>query len=109
MKTLRLILTFYKSFALLSLLLTSTCLFIIYKYGNNGIHILQVLFWFKLGTLGLIFYYINNYKKKEFYYYKNLGISKQKLWIPILFFDFSLFLVSAIILAAKLHETLPRS
>ncbi len=109
MKTLRLILTFYKSFALFSLLLTLTCLFIIYEYGKNGIYILQALFWFKLVTLGLIYYYIDSYKKAESYYYKNLGISKQKLWIPILIFDFSFFLISAIILAAKLHETLPRS
>lgn len=109
MKTLRLILTFYKSFALVSLLLTLTCLYIIYGYGKNGIYILQYLFWFKLVTIGIIYYYINSYKNAEFYYYKNLGVSKQKLWIPILFFDISFFLISAIILAAKLHETLPRS
>ncbi len=109
MKTLRLIVTFYKSFAFLSSLLTLICLFLIYQYGENGIHILQILFWFKLITLGSIFYFINSYKKAEFYYYKNLGISKLQLWIPVLIFDFSLFLFSAILLATKLHDTLPRS
>ncbi|PKP17417.1 MAG: hypothetical protein CVU05_15575 [Bacteroidetes bacterium HGW-Bacteroidetes-21] len=81
----------------------------IYGYGKNWVSVLQVLFWFKLATLALIFYYINSYKKNEFYYYKNLGISKHKLWIPILVFDFSVFLISVIILAIKLHETFPRS
>lgn len=109
MKTLRLILTFYKSFALTSLLLTLVCLYFIIEYGQNGIHILQYLFWFKLLSMAAIYYFVDSYKEAEFYYYKNLGLTKQKLWIPILIFDFSIFLISAIILAADLHETLPRS
>ena len=68
---------------------------------SNGIKTFQVLFWFKIFTLGLIFYYINSYKKKELYYYKNLGISKLKLWLPILIFDFLIFLISMIIIAKK--------
>lgn len=109
MKTFRLILTFYKSFAALSMMLTLTCLFILFEYGFNGIYILQTLFWFKLITLGLIFYFTNSYKKSEYYYYKNLGISKQKLWIPILIFDLSIFILSALLLAIKLHEAQPGS
>ena len=31
--------------------------------------------------------FINIYKKNQFYYYKNLGISKKTLWIPILTFE----------------------
>lgn len=104
MKTLRLILTFYKSFAFLSLLLTLISLYTIYYSGKNWIYFMQIMFWFKLGTLGLIVYSIDSYKKAESYYYKNLGISKRKLWIPILIFDFSFFLILVIILAVKLHE-----
>ncbi|HEY3371096.1 MAG TPA: hypothetical protein VGK10_09630 [Prolixibacteraceae bacterium] len=106
MTTLRSILTFYKSFAFTSFLLTAICLVIIY---THGISTFQALFWFKISTLGLFYYSINSYKINELYYYKNLGISKRKLWIPILVFDFLFFLISMIITASNLHETLPGS
>lgn len=106
MKTLRLILTFYKSFVLTSSLFTFTCLFTLY---SNGISAFQLLFWFKIFTLGLIFYYINSYKRNELYYYKNLGLSKLKLWLPILIFDFLVFLILMILIAINIHEALPRS
>lgn len=105
MKTFRLILTFYKSFALASLLMTLACLGILYGAGKDGIHMLQAIFWFKVFTLGFIVYYINSYKRKEIYYYKNLGVSKNRLWIPILIFDFTLLLIFMIIIASRLNET----
>ena len=105
MKTLRLILTFYKSFAFISFFITFICLAILYGFGAKGIHVIQPLFWFKIGTLAIIVYSVNVYKKNEFYYYKNLGISKLKLWIPIVTFDFLFFLITLIILASNLHET----
>jgi len=106
MTTLRSILTFYKSFAFTSLLLTVICLKIVVTYG---ISTFQALFWFKIISLGLIFYYINSYKKNELYYYKNLGISKLKLWLPILIFDFFFFFITMIITAQTIHDTLPGS
>jgi hypothetical protein len=42
----------------------------------------------------VIFYIINTYKKKEFYYYLNIGISKRKLWGLTILFDFLLFLIA---------------
>ena len=113
MKALRLILTFYKSFAFLSFLITFICLGLLSGFilvvGPKGISFIQTLFWFKIFTLAVIVYFINVYKKNEFYYYKNLGISKFMLWIPILIFDFLFFLISMVILAAYLHDTLPGS
>lgn len=109
MKTIRLILTFYKSFAFLSFLVTFICLGLLYGFGINGIYMVQALFWFKIFTLAIIVYSTSVFKKKEFYYYKNLGISKQTLWIPILFFDFLFFLIAIIVLASNLHETQPGS
>lgn len=109
MKTIRLILTFYKSIAFVSFLITFTCLVLLYGSGPDGISIIQPLFWFKIITLAITVYYINIYKKNEFYYYKNLGISKFTLWIPILIFDFLFFLITIIILASNLHETLSGS
>jgi|SaaInlStandDraft_4_1057021.scaffolds.fasta_scaffold91655_1 hypothetical protein len=109
MKTIRLILTFYKSFAFISLLITCTCLGLLYGFGAKGIYMIQALFWFKIITLALTVYFVNIYKKNQFYYYKNLGLSRLIIWIPIIVFDFLLFLIPSIILASHLHETLPGS
>jgi len=89
MRAIRLILTFYSSFALASSMITLSCISIIYTWGINSF---TALFWFKIITLGLIFYYINSSKRDEFYYYKNLGFTKMHLWIPTLLLDFILFL-----------------
>ncbi|MEO5594225.1 MAG: hypothetical protein ABIR15_21580 [Chitinophagaceae bacterium] len=88
-KTIRLIITFYKSFFLAASLITACCLVLFYEYGLS---IFAVLFWLKAITLGITFYFINSYKNKEYYYYQNLGISKALLWTTTLIFDFALFI-----------------
>ncbi|MBE9468063.1 MAG: hypothetical protein IMY72_07050 [Bacteroidetes bacterium] len=90
MRTLRLIGTFYKSYVIASSIITISCMRLIYMYG---IDIFTVLFWFKIVTLGIIVYYINNYKKNEFYYYQSLGLSKLFLWISTIIIDLSLFII----------------
>jgi len=100
MKTLRLTLTFYKSFLFVSLLITLSCMSVI---ATNGMQAFVAVFWFKIITLGLIVFFINNYKRNEFYYYKNLGLSKFRLWLSILLFDFILFIM-LLIIAANIHE-----
>jgi len=107
LKTIRLIISFYKSFAFTSNLITIVCIGLILYYGEKGIHILQPLIWFKLFTLFTIVYVINSYKRNEFYYYRNLGLSKLKLWIPILSFDFVIFLISVIMIAKAAYEAHP--
>ena len=67
MNTVRLIMTFYKSFAFLSFIITYVCLGLIYGLGKNGIHMIQVFFWFKIYTLAVILYFTNVYKKNEIY------------------------------------------
>ncbi len=109
MKQLRLILFFYKSYAFTSCAITLICMALLYGFGKNGIHMIQAFFWFKIFTLAIIVYATNSYKKNQFYYYKNLGMSKVKLWLPTLIFDFLVFLILTIILAIKIHDTLPRS
>lgn len=106
-KKIRLLITFYKSFTLTNFLITFICLGILYGFGAKGIYMIQALFWFKMITLAITFYAINEYKKNEFYYYKNLGISKLNLWLPILIFDFLFFLIALITLASYLHDPLP--
>jgi len=61
---------------------------IFWKYGFS---VFSGLFWLKIATLGLTYYFINSYKNKEYYYYQNLGISKALLWAVTLTVDFALF------------------
>ena len=61
-RTIRLLLSFYRSFFFLNTLIT------------------------------LVFFYIRSYKHKEFYYYQNLGLSRGLLWTTTFCFDFALFL-----------------
>ena len=88
-KTIRLIWTFYRSFIFASLVVNVCCLSIFWKYGFS---VFSGLFWVKIATLGLTYYFINDYKSKEFYYYQNLGVSKMLLWVITLTFDFALFI-----------------
>jgi hypothetical protein len=90
MRAIRLIFTFYKSFAFASLLITMACVSIIYK---SGISAFTVLFWFKIVTLGLIFAYLHSFKKDVYYYFINLGLTRKHLWVASLSFDFLLFLI----------------
>jgi hypothetical protein len=91
-KTIGLIWAFYKNFLLLSTIITACCIMLFWEYGFS---IFNMLFWFKLGTLAITYYFINDYKKKEYYYYQNLGVSKVLLWTTTLSFDFilSMFLI----------------
>jgi len=88
-KIIRLIATFYKSFLFASLVVTAICLRLFWKYGFG---IFTAIFWLKIVTLVLTYYFINSHKSKEYYYYLNLGVSKLLLWATILTFDFAFFL-----------------
>jgi len=105
MLKIRLILTFYKSFAFASNLISLVCIVLIYGFGKNGIYLIQPFFWFKIFTLAAIVFFVHSYKNNEYYYYRNLGLSKLNLWLPILVFDFILFLVSMITVASINYET----
>lgn len=73
----------------------------IITYTNES-SVISTLFWFKVLTSGLFYYYVNTYKANEYYYYKNLGLSKLQLWISSITIDFIIFFVLlAIILNIK--------
>ena len=88
-KTIQLIFTFYKKFLLASIIITSCCGILFWEYGLS---IFRALFWVKLCTLAITFYFINTYKAREYYYYHNLHLSKALLWCSILITDFLLFI-----------------
>lgn len=90
LKRLRLILTFYSNFFFASLLINAGCLLAFYRYG---LETFTAIFWVKAIAMAVIFYYVKNYKEKEFYYYQNLGVSKTMLWAASLSADFILFIL----------------
>lgn len=90
----RLIWTFYKNFLLLSVIITGFCLRAFWMYGFAAFF---GIFWCKVLTLALTYYFINTKKKNEYYYYQNLGVSKTLLWTVTISFDFVLFLLFIIL------------
>lgn len=90
-KSIKLLLTFYSSYFQATFLITACCMLLTWLYG---LEVFFILFLFKLTTLGLIYCFMNEYKKKEYYYYQNLGISKLFLWVGSLSLDLALFIVS---------------
>ena len=100
MRTFRAILSFYSSFAFVGFVLTAACLGTLY---TTGLAMFTLLFWLKVGTMWIIYYFVDHNKRKEYYYFDNLGISKSTLWIPALAFDFLLFIVSTVILMLKMN------
>lgn len=96
-KYLRLLMTFYSSFFPATLLISVACASLFAYLGMSSI---TVLFWFKVFTLGIVVYYISNYKSKEFLYYQNLGIAISFLWIVTMLLEFIIFAL-LFILSAK--------
>jgi hypothetical protein len=96
-RTIRLLLTFYRGFFIPGFLITLTCGVLFREYGWS---ILSTLFWLKLGSMTLVFFFIRTYKSREFIYYQNLGLSRTFLWTSTLLFDFVLYLL----LLSLIHE-----
>jgi lipopolysaccharide export system ATP-binding protein len=88
--TIKLVLTFYKSFFIASFLITLLCCLLFLEFGPA---ILLPLHWLKLSAIAIIFFYIRTYKNKEFYYYQNLGLSKTFLWSLTLSLDLALYVL----------------
>ncbi len=94
-RIIRSVYTFYKNFFLLSFLITLVCLAVIVK---SEFSFFQIMFWFKLGVNAMIYYFISDYKQKEFYYYQNLGVSRTVLWASTAIIDMTVFLGSCLLI-----------
>ncbi|EHQ27171.1 hypothetical protein Mucpa_3067 [Mucilaginibacter paludis DSM 18603] len=98
MHSLKLIGRFYQDIFLANFLVTLSCIGLAFFYDNLAHKIFPMLFWFKVVALFMIFYLAIHNKKRELYYYQNLGISKQKLLVATSVFDmivsFSLFITA---------------
>jgi len=100
-KIIRSLYTFYLNHFLIGFILSFCCAYIYNVYGCNY-KTLPFLFWFKVITMSIIWYAVKTNKRKEFFYYQNLGISKTLLWTVTLGIDFILF-VSMLILTFNMR------
>jgi hypothetical protein len=89
-KAFRAIFTFYLNHFFTGLCLT---LCSIWLFDVFGIAALTIICWFKGITMAIIYFVVSDYRKKQFFYYQNLGISKNFLWITTLGIDLVLFIV----------------
>lgn len=85
----RLTFTFYNTYSISSIVISLLSAGIL-RIG--GMSFLVIVFWFKLISMGFIRIFINSYRKNEYFYYQNLGLSKTALWTGSFVFDFVLFL-----------------
>jgi len=56
------------------------------------------IFWCKVLTSSMIFFFVNQLKEKQYYYYQNFGVGKKLLWVTTLLFDFLLFILFIILI-----------
>jgi len=89
MRTLRLLATFYGYYFVSALIFTIGC---VGPFWISGPETLGVICWVKIGTLALTVLYISVYKKKEFYYFRNLGFPPGILWVVTMAADLGLFI-----------------
>ena len=95
MQAFGLIRRFYSGFFFANFLITLSCLALLIYYGEKAHFILSILIWYKVITVFAILSMVLNHKKKELYYYQNLGISRLMLSLTIstadLIFFFMIF------------------
>jgi hypothetical protein len=101
MRSFKLVTRFYGGIFLANFLVTLSCVFLLWSFGAKAHDLIGILFWYKVISLGMIFYMAIYYKKKELYYYQNLGVSKMLLGISTSLFDFTLW-VAVYIIAGKI-------
>lgn len=82
---------FARDFAPASLLLTLTCAWLAFKLGAG---VFAPLFYFKLASAAAVFFLVDKYRREQYAYYHNLGLSKARLWAPVLAADFLMFIMS---------------
>ncbi len=96
-RKLKAIIVFYKNFSLLSLIINVICIRLFWLYG---ISIFFGIFWCKIISYAFAFYFVNLYKKNEYFFYQNIGLQIKCLWAITLGLDFILFIIILIAIYA---------
>lgn len=84
-KKIHLLWAFYLNFAAALLVVNGVSSYTFYESGMKSLTIILCL---KVISSCAIVFYINSYKKKDFYYYQNRGLSRSFLWNYTLSADF---------------------
>ncbi len=85
-------LLFYRYAWLPNGLISILCLCIVKSWGFGAI---AYLFWLKIISFLLIAFHIGRIRDKEFYFFYNMGFSKQPLWISAFSADLFLLILLA--------------
>lgn len=84
----RSVFTFYRSFASAAWGITLFLVWAKLRLGDKSSFFIPLT---KLITYGAVIYVIDVYKQREFYYYRNIGLSKPTLWVTSLLLDWLFF------------------
>jgi len=79
---------FYKSVCQVTLSISVLCLWVFAAHGPAS---LKAILWFKVITFGVVVFHVENTRKQAFWYFYNLGLTREMLWIGVVFIDFSIF------------------
>jgi hypothetical protein len=102
-RTAQIIWLYYRQVVSYNLIFTFLALGIYFFYGS--LQVFPVMFWLKVVGFAFIAYIFHQFNSKEFYFYYNLGLSRQKLLltgviIEIISFSMLVFMTSFLIPAA---------
>jgi hypothetical protein len=89
-KNLSLLFRFYLNFCLVAALMTLVSIAMLYELGPGAV---AIIVWFKIITMAIFTWYVSANKHKEFFYYRNLGLSKFRLFACTLGFDLIVFVL----------------
>ena len=104
MKKAGLVLSYYRGFCAAGISVSLVCAYICFKAAGNYISpaglssLISGFSLVKLLSTAAILYINNSVRNKEYFYYKNLGISKYRLWSLSALIDITIF-IAAITLA----------
>lgn len=82
------VLFFYKSVYPVTLSISLLCLGIFAAIGPAS---LKAILWFKVISFGVVVFHVENTRKQAFWYFYNLGLTRNTLWIGVVLIDFSIF------------------
>jgi hypothetical protein len=61
-------------------------------FAGIGTSAITALIWFKNISTFIVVFHISSSRKRDFWLYYNLGLSKIRLWAAVLFLDYFLFI-----------------
>ncbi len=86
----KLILLFYRSWAVASNLVTVVCAVTL---ANTSVMMLPFLLLLKAGVQALIWYVMREFGSRRLYYFTNLGLTPRALWGWSMAFDLTIFAI----------------